>query len=158
MKLPTTSKEFLEKYWLKEELIEICEEYQLPKTGSKQILLEYIAKYIDNKKVIKKKIEPRLKSTIKNITINMIIDNNYSNDENHRKFFLSQLGNGFKYNVTFMNWMKENKGKKTYKEAMIEWTKIYEDKKNGNKREIGKQFEYNQYTRDFFESNNARTK
>jgi hypothetical protein len=27
------------------------------------------------------------------------------------------------------------------------------DKKNGGKTEIGKQFEYNQYTRSFFENN-----
>ena len=57
-----------------------------------------------------------------------------------------------------MNWMKENKGKKTYKEAIIELKIIDEDKKQGHKTVIGKQFEYNQYTRDFFEKNKGRSK
>ena len=49
--------------------------------------------------------------------------------------------------------MEENKGKKTYKDAIAQYNKILLDKKSGKKANIGKQFEYNQYTRDFFEEN-----
>jgi adenine-specific DNA-methyltransferase len=49
--------------------------------------------------------------------------------------------------------MEENKGKKTYKGAIEIYNKIIMDKKSGKKIEIGRQFEYNQYTRDFFEDN-----
>ena len=52
-----------------------------------------------------------------------------------------------------MNWMAKNKGKKAYKDAIEEYNKIVLDKKNGKKVKIGKQFEYNQYTRDFFKEN-----
>ena len=158
MKLPKTSKEFLDQYWLKEELVKICEEKNLPKNGSKQDLLGYISSFLDNKPVTKKVIESKVKSSIRNITTDMIIDRNYANDENHRHFFISEIGNTFKYNVQFMNWMKENKGKKTYKEAIIEWKNINEEKKKGHKNSIGKQFEYNQYTRDFFEINKGKTR
>ncbi len=158
MGLPNTSNEFLDKYWLKEDLIKICEENNLPKYGSKQDLLDYIACLIDNKPVIKKENKREHKSTIHEITPDNIIDKYYSNDENHRRFFISQIGESFKYNVRFMNWMKENKGKKTYKEAIDEWKRISEERKNGYKTVIGNQFEYNQYTRDFFENNHGRSK
>jgi glycosylphosphatidylinositol transamidase (GPIT) subunit GPI8 len=82
-----------------------------------------------------------------------MIDKNYSNDEIHRAFFKAVIGKHFKFNVQFMNWMEENKGKKSYKEAIEAYNKILLDKKTGNKTIIGKQFEYNQYTRDFFENN-----
>jgi hypothetical protein len=49
--------------------------------------------------------------------------------------------------------MEENKGKKTYQEAIKIYNTILLDKKNGKKIVIGKQFEYNQYTRDFFAEN-----
>jgi hypothetical protein len=49
--------------------------------------------------------------------------------------------------------MNENKGKKTYQESIEIWNKILLDKKSGKKYKIGTQFEYNQYTRDFFENN-----
>jgi hypothetical protein len=49
--------------------------------------------------------------------------------------------------------MEEHKGKKTYKEAIEMYNKILLDKKHGKRTEIGKQSEYNQYTRDFFEDN-----
>jgi len=158
MILPKTSKEFLDQYWLKEQLVKICEENKLPKNGSKKDLLEYISCFIDKKPIVKNENRTKSKSTIQKITIDMIIDINYSNDENHRRFFESEIGNSFKYNVRFMNWMKENKGKKTYKEAIIEWKKIFEENKKGYKNDIGKQFEYNQYTRDFFANNIGRTK
>ena len=158
MKLPKTSKEFLEQYWLKEELIKICEDNNLPKTGSKQDLLDYIASFIDNRPISRKEAVKRVKATIQNMTADMIIDCNYTNDENHRHFFTSVIGSTFKYNVRFMNWMKENKGKKTYKEAIVEWRKINEEKNKGYETVIGSQFEYNQYTRDFFARNKGKSK
>lgn len=157
MILPATSKEFLSRYWLKEDLLKICKEYNLPKTGSKQDLLNYITCYIDNKPVIKKENQRIKKCIFKELSVDMIIENDYSNDENHRHFFSAQIGDNFKFNVRFMNWIKENKGKKTYQQAIEEWKRIFEEKKNGYKSVIGHQFEYNRYTRDFFEKNKGRT-
>jgi hypothetical protein len=81
------------------------------------------------------------------------IDVNYSNNEIHRAFFKNTIGEQFKFNVKFMEWMEKNKGKKTYEQAIEMYKKILMDKKSGKKEKIGKQFEYNQYTRDFFENN-----
>lgn len=80
------------------------------------------------------------------------IPEGYKNDERHRAFFKSEIGEHFKFNVPFMNWMKVNSGK-TYKEAISEWNRIISEKKDGKKTEISSQFQYNQYTRDFFNAN-----
>jgi hypothetical protein len=56
-----------------------------------------------------------------------------------------------------MEWMEKNKGIKTYKDAIEMYNKIKIEKKSGKKNLIGAQFEYNQYTRDFFENNPGLT-
>ncbi len=153
MILPSTAKEFLDRYWLKEELVKICKELSLPASGSKEYLLEHICCVIEKRPIAVKKREIKKRSTVQEIQPDMLIDANYSSDENHRRFFLSQIGSAFKYNVQFMNWMKEHKGVKTYAQAIAEWERISELKREGVKNPIGRQFEYNQYTRDFFEHN-----
>jgi hypothetical protein len=153
MKLPGSKKELYDTYFLKEDLIKLCKEYNLPTNGSKENLLEYIGNLIENKPVKKIKVKPKIKNNDFEPSLEKIIAENYSNNEIHRAFFIKTIGGHFKFNVTFMNWMEENKGKKTYKEAMEMYSKILLDKRNGKKIEIGKQYEYNQYTRDFFDDN-----
>ncbi|GHV47494.1 hypothetical protein AGMMS49546_37170 [Spirochaetia bacterium] len=152
MDLPRTKEELYGTYYLKEDLINMCKEYNLPANGSKEHLLEYIYKFIENKSVKRIKSK-RISNNNFEPSPDKIIDINYSNNEIHRIFFKEIIGEKFKYNVQFMNWMDKNKGKKTYKEAIEMYKKILLDKKSGEKTKIGKQFEYNQYTRDFFENN-----
>jgi hypothetical protein len=153
MNLPKTKEELYNKYFLKDDLINLCKKYGLPTNGSKENLLHYLSNFIENKPV--DKIKSKSKTVYRDYvpSLEMIIDKNYSNNEIHRAFFKNVIGEHFKYNVQFMNWMEENKGEKTYEEAIEAYNKILLDKKSGNKTIIGKQFEYNQYTRDFFENN-----
>lgn len=55
----------------------------------------------------------------------------------------------------FKKWLKSNAGK-TYKEAIVTYCQILEDKKKG-KTKIEKQFEYNTYIRDFFADNKGKS-
>ena len=48
------------------------------------------------------------------------IDNSYRNTQNVRRFFKSKCGVHFKFDRSFMLWMKENAGK-TMGEAVTEW-------------------------------------
>jgi hypothetical protein len=134
---------------LKEDLIKLCREHNLLTNGLKENLLEYIGNYIENKPIKKNKSKIKIKNNDFEPALEKIIDENYSNNEIHRSFFKKSIGENFKFNVTFMNWMEENKSKKTYKEAIEMYNKILLDKKSGKKIEIRKQLEYNQYTRDF---------
>jgi hypothetical protein len=81
------------------------------------------------------------------------ITDNYKNTENVRKFFDQQIGEHFKFNVRFMNWMKVNSGK-TLQEAIEEWKRIKSEIKTTTKpKEIAPQFEYKTYLRDFLLDN-----
>lgn len=145
---------FLKTYYLKKELVKFCRENHLPTSRPKQKLTQIIYEFLDGKKINLEEQEKKIRiKTNSAITKNSIIDENYANDEKHRAFFLEKIGKHFKYNTPFMNWMKENKGKKIYQDAIDEWNRIYELKKSGFKYEIGSQFEYNNYTRSFFEAN-----
>lgn len=147
-----SSNDFDKYYWLKEELIEFCRSNELPASGSKGDLEEVIKYFLDTGKILKIKRTKSFKAESLNITLDSKIPDRYKNDENHRTFFKSVIGGKFKFYVTFMNWMKDNSGK-TYREAVDQWYKIYKEKKIGIKRSISPQFEYNQYTRDFFSDN-----
>lgn len=150
---------FFNYYWLKEELYAFCKKYDLPRSGSKDELKQRIYTYIKCGKVIspQKKSSKKVESSNEPLTLESIIPEGYKNDEKHREFFKSVIGEHFKFNVPFMNWMKSNHGK-NYKDAVDQWQKIVDEKKRGVKTEISSQFQYNQYTRDYFSDNPGATR
>jgi Domain of unknown function (DUF6434)/SAP domain-containing new25 len=145
---------FIEFYCLKEELFSFCQNYNLPKSGSKDELTQRIYEYLKTGKIIAtpKKKQNKMQTAIYTLSLEAKIPEGYKNDERHRAFFKSEIGEHFKFNVPFMNWMKKNPGK-TYRDAIIKWNSIFDEKKQGKKTEISSQFQYNQYTRDFFSAN-----
>jgi len=145
---------FINYYWLKKELIDFCRNYSLPVNGSKKDLTKRIFKYLSTGEIFKTPLEKNINKykLKKQLSLKSIIPYDYRNDEKHRAFFKKIIGRHFKFNTVFMNWMKNNAGK-TYKDAIIEWDKIYQEKKSGKKYDISSQFEYNQYIRDFFKEN-----
>jgi hypothetical protein len=150
----TGADEFILYYWLKEELVSFCKEQGLSTGGSKEELTKRVLEYLKPGSVlpsVKIKTQKPQKNT-EILSLDARIPAGCRSDEIHREFFKSVIGDHFKFNVSFMNWLKENAGK-TYREAVEQWLCIMEGKKSGKKQEIGKQFEYNTYTRAFFEDN-----
>lgn len=150
---------FLNYYWLKEELFAFCKKYMIPRSGSKQELTERIHHYLKTGEILKpvRKTLPKNPRSTTPLTPDSVITDEYKTDQRHRAFFKNIIGEHFKFNVPFMNWMKNNQGKK-YADAVKEWQRIYEEKKAGKKYTISAQFEYNQYTRDFFKANPTMTR
>lgn len=144
---------------MKEELYSYCKINALPTSGSKEELTQRIYEYLKTGKVVTTTKKKVIKKQAVNspLSLEAKIPEGYKNDERHRAFFKSEIGEHFKFNVQFMNWMKANSGK-TYKEAIVEWNRIISDKKHGKKTEISSQFQYNQYTRDFFNANPDATR
>ena len=145
------SKEFLEYYYLKEELVYFCRENGLPASGGKTELMERIAYFLDTGKVSAAKTVRTQKHKISTITRDSIIESDFVCSELHRAFFKREIGESFSFNVAFQKWLKSNAGK-TYAEAIVAYNEIKNTKKPG-KKDIGSQFEYNTYVRDFFEDN-----
>lgn len=152
--IKTDPDEFSNYYWLKEELQIFCKRYNLSGHGSKDDLTKRVFMYLKTGEIIfpvKGKNSKSISGKIP-LSLDATIPENYKSDEKHRAFFKSHIGQHFKFNVPFMDWMKNNAGK-TYKEAVTEWNRITQDKKQGKKTTISSQFQYNQYIREFFKAN-----
>lgn len=149
------SKTFRDFYYLKEELVNFCKENGIPVSGGKIEIADRIAYFLDTGKVPSVPSLRKKDTTVSIISENTIIEANFVCSEKHRAFFREHIGKGFSFNVAFQKWLKTNTGK-TYKEAIVAYYQILEDKKKG-KTKIDKQFEYNIYIRDFFADNKGKS-
>ena len=142
-------------YYLKQELADFCKENGLPTSGSKIELTDRIAYFLDTGKV--QKPSPRRISAVMigTLTEDTVIEPNIVCSEKHRAFFSEKIGKGFSFHVPFQKWLKANAGK-TYGDAIRAYDRILEEKKQ-TKTEIGRQFEYNTYIRDFFADNPGKS-
>lgn len=138
-------------YYLKQELIDFCRENRLPASGSKAELTDRIAYFLDTGSVLKPTAERKTAVSIGTLTEDTVIEPNIVCSEKHCAFFSEKIGKSFSFNVLFQKWLKANTGK-TYGDAIRAYYRILEEKKQ-TKTEIGGQFEYNTYIRDFFADN-----
>ena len=148
-------KTFRDFYYLKEELIEFCRKNNLPTSGGKVEIADRIAYFLDTGEVLSASTAKKKVSMKSSITENTKIEPDFVCSERHRTFFKEHIGNSFTFHVAFQKWLKSNAGK-TYKEAIIAYYQILEEKRNG-KSQIDKQFEYNAYIRDFFADNQGKS-
>ena len=142
-------------YYLKEELVAFCREYNIPATGGKIELTDRIAHFLDTGEILEVSSTKKKNIIAGTITEDTIIEENIVCSEKHRAFFVERIGKNFSFNVLFQKWLKSNAGR-TYGEAIKAYYEIIEEKKKG-KSKIDKQFEYNTYIRDFFEDNKDRS-
>ena len=146
--------EFGEYYFLKEELKDFCRSEGLKVGGSKQDLENRIIHYLSTGDSLN---EPTVKQTSNNssseITLDSRLGENFKCSGNKRVFFENEIGKGFKFKVKFQKWLKSNP-EKTYRDAIDAYFEIQNSKQ---KTKIDKQFQYNQYIRDFFEDNDYKS-
>ena len=146
--------EFGQYYFLKEELKDFCRFEGLKVSGSKEDLEKRIIHYLSTGEELK---EPRVNrisgETSTDITLDSRLGENFRCSQNRREFFEAHIGKGFKFNVKFQRWLKSSPDK-TYRDAIEAY---YEIQSSGEKTEIGRQFQYNQYIRDFFKDNENRS-
>ncbi|MCI5738009.1 DUF6434 domain-containing protein [Methanobrevibacter ruminantium] len=158
------SEDFKEYYFLKKELKDFCKKEGLKVSGSKNQLEERIIYYLDtgksldNSRSIKNKnnyskSNSNKATTSEEITLDSILGENFKCSEDKREFFEKEIGERFKFKVKFQKWLKTNPDN-TYQDAI----NAYHELQNSNeKTKIDKQFQYNQYIRDFFDDNDDKT-
>ena len=148
------SEEFSEYYFLKEELKDFCRSEGLKISGSKNQLEERIIHYLDTGKSLDNaKAMKNNHHESEEITLDTVLGENFRCGEDKRAFFEKEIGKGFKFKVKFQKWLKQNPDK-TYRDAINAYCEIQNSKE---KTEINRQFQYNQYIRDFFENNDNKT-
>ncbi len=141
-------------YWLKSILIKFCSEHQLSIQGSKFDLIKRIEIFLstgisENYKSIKKSEN---RDSIHTITRNTRVIN-YNNDALTRNFFVSEVGLKFKFNDYLRQFTRNENITPglTYGELVKGWI-IFENNKKSNtdSNGVSKQFEYNQFIKDYF--------
>ena len=142
-------------YYLKQELADFCKENGLPASGSKSELTDRIAYFLDTGDVRRSSAERKTAVNIGTLTEDTVIEPNIVCSEKHRAFFSEKIGKSFSFHVPFQKWLKANAGK-TYGDEIQAYYRILEEKKH-RKTEIGGQFEYNTYIRDFFADNPGKS-
>jgi dTDP-glucose pyrophosphorylase len=141
---------FLQFYYLKEELVSFCKVNKLSSAGGKPEITERIAHFLKTGEKMPHVVKRESIAQLSVPTLDSVLEKGRKYDEVRRKFFEHHLGSSFHFTVKFQRWLTENAGDKTYREAIQAYPELLSDKK---KTEIGKQFEYNTYIRDFFADN-----
>lgn len=94
------SETFLSFYYLKKELVDFCRKNGLPTSGRKIELTERIAHFLDTGEIIAKKVPPRKKANIGDITL---IEQDFVCSEKHRAFLRDKLEVNFHLMLCFRN-------------------------------------------------------
>ena len=154
-----SAEDFINFYWLKEELVAFCRTMGLNVTGSKIDIAERIRIFLISGEIlvpVKTKTNKAISKfnwSTAVLSLNTVLTDNYKSTENVRRFLTSRIGNHFYFTVDFMKWAKQNAGK-TLGDAISEWTRQYNLKKDKHHTtDIAPQFEYNRYIRAFMADN-----
>ena len=136
------------------QLVSFCSTNGLSTIGGKADLINRIEYFLQTGQKlapIKIKRIDRWDSDNK-ITKNTLVIN-YKNDAKTRSFFEKEIGTHFRFNAYLRQFAKNsNKDSNlTYGDLVKGWIKVEEQKQNSSyKSSIGKQFEFNQFQRDFY--------
>ena len=153
-----SSSELRRWYWLKSELEAHAKVLGVRSTGGKFSILDRIAHYLDTGETVwpgdtKSKPASKFDWHSAELSLETVITDNYKNSQNVRRFFKAHAGADFKFNIRFMNWMRENSGK-TLREAVAAYLAQKEEAtRPGFQSDIAHHNQFNQYTRDFLADN-----
>ncbi|QCR32514.1 DUF6434 domain-containing protein [Lysinibacillus sp. SGAir0095] len=150
--------EFLNFYWLKEELQSFCRENGLTTSGTKIEITDRVAAFLQTgeiQKIPKKRKSPSKDVLPTNLNLDTVITEEHRCSQAVRAFFKTEIPK-FHFSTYIQNYFKNNVGK-TYRDVINAWYEEEERKKNPSyKKQIGPQFEYNQFIRDYFADPNNK--
>lgn len=149
-----STEEFQNYYWLKEELQAFCREQEMSATGSKIELAGRIAHFLatgERKKPQRRKQPAAKKAILESpLSLDTVITADHRCSQQVRAFFTSIIPK-FHFSTYIQQFFRENVGK-TYQDVVTAWYEETERKKDPSykKNKLAPQFEYNQFTRDYF--------
>lgn len=141
-------------YWLKQELIGYCKKNGLSTAGSKNELMQRIETYLASGHKMKPASNKPSgqRDSHQPITPDTLVIN-YRNDAATRVFFEKHIGPHFRFDAYLRQFTNQDNITKnlTYSDLINGW--LAEEARRNNpdhQSNIAKQFEYNQFIRDFF--------
>ncbi|MFD1851336.1 DUF6434 domain-containing protein [Oceanobacillus bengalensis] len=153
--------DFKNYYWLKKELQVLCREIGISTSGSKVEISSRIETFLLTGEITKSPLKTRSgKKPRQNIELSLdtVITEDHRCSQDVRAFFKEQISPKFHFSTYIQTYFKNNAGK-TYRDVVEAWHEEEERKKDPSyKNKIGAQFEYNQFTRDFFTDPNNKGK
>lgn len=147
-------------YWRKDELTAHARRLGLKTTSGKFVILDRIAHFLDTgeKQFPGDRVaRPRSKFDWHSevLSKDTKITDSYKNTQNVRRFFKTAIGDSFKFDIAFMEWIRTNTGK-TLEDACAAYLELRERAKApGFQTRIKDHNQFNQYTRDFLADNPA---
>ena len=154
--LISSSTELRRWYWLKTNLVACAKQHGLKTTGGKFQILDRICHFLDTgEKTWPGDASAKVASDFdwhkEPLSPETIITDSYKNSQNVRRFFTSQVGSGFKFNIEFMAWMRANVGN-TLGDAVVEYKAMKVREADPDFQSvIADHNQFNQYTRDFLD-------
>ena len=149
-------------YWDKKELVSFCSANGLSGIGGKSDLINRIKHFLQTgQKLAPIKIRRIDKWDSDNKITKDTLVVNYKNDAKTRNFFEKEIGTHFRFN-SYLRQFAKNSNKDsnlTYGDLIQGWIKTEEQKQNSScKNTIDKQFEFNQFQRDFYAKEKGKTR
>ncbi|CAJ1399470.1 unnamed protein product [Effrenium voratum] len=147
-----SAKVFGECYWEVKELAAFCRHQGLPASGLKADLTKRVKDFLGGKrpKASSAKVTKAARDSVAVGGLKLSTPvRNYNSDQATRGFFQKHCGEGFRFNEYLRGFAKGAQEGLTYRDLVKGW-KDAEQKRREGQQAIGKQFEYNQFTRDFF--------
>ncbi len=148
---------FKEYYWEKKELVHFCTNHKLPSAGGKLELSTRIENFLRTgkiDKVVNKKRKYKFDSQEIITSSTKVV--NFKCDAKTREFFIREIGQHFKFNDYLRQFIKtpDLDGSLTYGHLVAGWLANESDiKQTTQKPPIAKQFQFNQFQRDFYNAN-----
>lgn len=140
--------QFKAHYWEKKELLAACRMLGLPTAGSKEELTDRIHLFLKTGEV--KAPAPRsVEASDHPIEWDTPV-RNYRSDAATRAFFEKHIKR-FRFNLYLREHAKQSPQGITYGDLVEGWKRYEEERKTGQVA-IGKQFQYNQFMRDYFKA------
>lgn len=145
-------------YWLKDELTAEARRRGLRTAGGKFAILDRIAHFLDTgEKAAPQDTPSKARSTFDwhsaPLSPDTVITDSYRNSQNVRRFFKSQVGDGFKFTIGFMDWIRTHHGA-TLADAVAEYLRMTAA---GERAPIRDHNQFNQYTVDFLKDQPGAT-
>ena len=150
-------------YWEKKELLAFCVENKIPTKGTKLELSDRVEYFLNTGSI--QPVRDQIKGAWSRDSAHVItLDTpviNYKNDAATKGFFVAQLGDKFRFNEYLRQFAKiaNMDGSLTYGDLVTGWLQSEANKKQvSQKSPIGKQFQFNQFQRDFYAAEKGKTR